>query len=370
MYSKVQGRPWTSVGLMRRRTRLTNIACVLACLVILVALHQLLLLAYTYNDYILALLPKPHLPQQIRPSRGHERGRTTVGGERDEGNERAPRILCLIITSPAYHVTRARHVAATWSPHCTRAVFLTTAEDPTLPEVLLTPGAATYDQLWEKVTKGFLWAYKVMDEFDWVVKADDDSFVFVENLRAAVKVLNPDSLLAAGVHIADWDTGETYLNGGASYVLSRGAVKVLVERGIQEGKCQRELELGTSEDVNMASCLRLLGVHFLDTRDSEGRQRFHIYPPQELVDPRSEADLRHLWLKRVSVHPYKFGYGELSDEVISFHYVDAETMYLIYYLVYLVNPHANQHHRPLPSSTSPSRPHRERKGWGARVLEA
>ncbi|KAK8396394.1 hypothetical protein O3P69_005440 [Scylla paramamosain] len=297
MYSKVQGRPWTGVGLMRRRSRLTHIACVFACLAIIVALHQLLLLAYTYNDYILALLPKPHLPQQIRSGRGHERGRTTVGDAGDEGRNGVPRILCLIITSPPYHVTRARHVAATWSPHCTRAVFLTTLEDPTLPEVLLTPGAATYDQLWEKVTKGFLWAYKVLGEFDWVVKADDDSFVFVENLRAAVKVLDPDSPLAAGVHLATWETGETYLNGGASYVLSRGAVRVLVERGVK----------------------------FLDSRDSEGRQRFHIYPPQELVDPRSEADLRHLWLRRVSVYPYK-GYGELSDEVISFHYVDAETI--------------------------------------------
>lgn len=358
MYSKVQGRPWTGVGLMRRRSRLTHIACVFACLAIIVALHQLLLLAYTYNDYILALLPKPHLPQQIRSGRGHERGGTTVGDAGDEGRNGVPRILCLIITSPPYHVTRARHVAATWSPHCTRAVFLTTLEDPTLPEVLLTPGAATYDQLWEKVTKGFLWAYKVLGEFDWVVKADDDSFVFVENLRAAVKVLDPDSPLAAGVHLATWETGETYLNGGASYVLSRGAVRVLVERGIQDGKCQRELELGTLEDVNMAACLRLLGVKFLDSRDSEGRQRFHIYPPQELVDPRSEADLRHLWLRRVSVYPYKFGYGELSDEVISFHYVDAETMYLIYYLVYLVNPHADPPHRarsplkPLPAQAT------------------
>lgn len=355
MYSKVQGRACSGVGVMRRRTRLTNIACLFACLVLLVIVHQLLLLAYYYNDYILALLPKPHLPQQIRLDREHERDKTKVDGTKE--GERAPRILCLIITSPPYHVTRARHVAATWSPHCDKAVFLTTAEDPTLPEVLLTPGAATYDQLWEKVTKGFLWAHSVMDEFDWVVKADDDSFIFVENLRAAVKVLDADSPLTAGVHLSTWDTGETYLNGGASYVLSRGAVKVLVERGMQDGKCQRELDLGTLEDVNMASCLRLLGVKFLDSRDSEGRQRFHIYPPQELVDPRSEADLRHLWLKRVSVHPYKFGYGELSDEVISFHYVDAETMYLIYYLVYLVNPHADPPHRnSSPLKPLPARP--------------
>ncbi|KAG0704426.1 Glycoprotein-N-acetylgalactosamine 3-beta-galactosyltransferase 1 [Chionoecetes opilio] len=343
MYSKVQGRPCSrsSSLLMRRKRRFTCTAIVLATLAALAALHQLLLLAYTYNDYILALLPKPHLPQQIRPVKPPSRSKAALGGA-----EGGPRILCLISTSPKYHETRARHVAATWSPHCTRAAFLTTLQDPALPEVVLTPGAATYEQLWEKVMQGFQWAYKSIGDFDWVVKADDDSFILLENLKAAVLGLDPDVPAAAGVHLRTWETGETYLNGGASYVLSRGAVRVLVEKGITGGRCQKDLQLGIQEDVNIAACLDLLGVVFLDSRDSEGRQRFHIYPPQELVDPRSETDLRHLWLKRISIYPYKFGYKELSDEVISFHYVDAETMYLIYYLVYLVNPQADPLHHP------------------------
>lgn len=345
MYSKFQGLLSTSStsAQMRRKRKLTVTASLLAFFVALIVLHQLLLLAYTYNEYILALLPKPQLPQQTRHVKAYDRSGTALDGK---GGKGGPRILCLISTSPDYHETRARHVAATWSPHCTRAVFLTTLQDPTLPEVVLTPGAATYDKLWEKVTQGFQWAYDVIGEFDWVVKADDDSFILVENLKAAVLALDPDVPAAAGVHLRTWETGETYLNGGASYVLSRGAVKVLVEKGIKGGQCSNDLELGTNEDVNMAACLDLLGVDLLDSRDAEGRQRFHIYPPQELVDPRREVDLKHLWLKRISIYPYKFGYGELSDEVISFHYVDAETMYLIYYLVYLLNPQADPHHHP------------------------
>ena len=42
-------------------------------------------------------------------------------------------------------------------------------------------------------------------------------------------------------------------------MLSRGAVKVLVEEGLEEARCSNELDLGTFEDVNMAACLDLLG---------------------------------------------------------------------------------------------------------------
>ncbi|ROT75636.1 Glycoprotein-N-acetylgalactosamine 3-beta-galactosyltransferase 1 [Penaeus vannamei] len=237
-----------------------------------------------------------------------------------------------------YHDTRSSHVAATWARHCTRAVFLSTAGDSRLPDVFITPGAASYQELWGKVTQGFEWAYGNRHDFDWVVKADDDTFLVVENLQAALLRLDPDRALATGVQLRTWDTGSAYFNGGAGYVLSRGAVRRLVEDGLRGRRCGENLNLGANEDVNMALCLAHLGVVFLDSRDSLGRQRFHMYPPHELIDPRQANSITHLWLKRQSVFPYKFGYAELSDEAISFHYVDARSMYLLYYLVYVVNP--------------------------------
>lgn len=343
-----QGRSWvwlTTRGL-RRRPYLALALLAVTSVTLVVVLQQLVLLVYTYQEYLLALLPDSPLPVQTRVSRAPNRESGSGGA--------SARILCLISTSPKYHKTRAQHVVATWAPHCSRAVFLTTRQDPLLPDTLLTPGAAAYDHLWNKVTQGFEWAYEHRDEFDWVVKADDDTFLLVENLQAAVRGLDPALPSATGVHLRTWETGSTYLNGGAGYVLSRGAVNKLVESGLQRHQCEDNLNLGTGEDVNMANCLTYLGVELLDSRDTAGRQRFNVYPPQELVDPRQAGSLKHLWLKQISIFPYKFGYAELSDEVISFHYVDAQTMYLLYYLVYLVNPLANpRSHPPSPLHPTP-----------------
>ncbi len=45
-----------------------------------------------------------------------------------------------------------------------------------------------------------------------MVKADDDSFVLVENLRAAVMALDPDTPAATGVHLRTWETVRTELS--------------------------------------------------------------------------------------------------------------------------------------------------------------
>ncbi|XP_042203516.1 glycoprotein-N-acetylgalactosamine 3-beta-galactosyltransferase 1-like isoform X2 [Homarus americanus] len=206
---------------------------------------------FIFHGYTLSL---PPLPIQRRAT--HTTRRTSDAETRgDQDREAWPRILCLIVTSPQYHEERAIHVAATWATHCTRAVFLTTANHTLLPDTLLTPGAPAYHQLWDKVTQGFLWAYKQQQEFDWVVKTDDDTFLLVENLRGALSSLDPHQSLATGALLRTADTNTTFLSGGAGYVLSRGAVVRLVEEGLKDQQCRKALKLDSREDVNMGLCL-------------------------------------------------------------------------------------------------------------------
>ena len=106
------------------------------------------------------------------------------------------RVLCLILTSPNNLLKRAKAVNDTWAPRCDRYFFVTeynrqtmTSEQVKVAEQLpiapiknITSG---YEHLTQKSTLAFLFAYEhYLNDFDWLIKADDDTFLIVENLKA------------------------------------------------------------------------------------------------------------------------------------------------------------------------------------------
>lgn len=112
---------------------------------------------------------------------------------------RSPRICCLILTTPPYLNTRAKAVNATWGPRCDKHYFITEVRDqnltaeqmkivahlPIAPIPNLLKG---YPHLTLKSNLAFLFAYEHHgNDFDWFLKADDDTYLIVENLRAFLR---------------------------------------------------------------------------------------------------------------------------------------------------------------------------------------
>ena len=109
---------------------------------------------------------------------------------------RAGRLCCLILTAPKYLTTRAKAVNATWAPRCDRYFFITELprKNMTLEQIQISdrlPVApisnliSGYDHLTLKTTLALLYLYEHhWDEFDWFVKADDDTYLLVEHLKA------------------------------------------------------------------------------------------------------------------------------------------------------------------------------------------
>lgn len=64
-----------------------------------------------------------------------------------------------------------------------------------------------------------------------------------------------------------------YMSGGASYVLSKEALRRLGEKGVGSLTPLCSLE-ETSEDVAMGQCMEVLGVSPIKTSDVFGRQSF------------------------------------------------------------------------------------------------
>jgi glycoprotein-N-acetylgalactosamine 3-beta-galactosyltransferase len=113
--------------------------------------------------------------------------------------------------------------------------------------------------------------YRAHPNYDWYLKADDDTFIFMDNLRDFLSDKKPRAPVSYGFHILHGNpTG--YLSGGAGYVLSNEALTRLgaklttsyancINRGI--------------EDADIAIALRSLGVYPDKSVDDEGRERFH-----------------------------------------------------------------------------------------------
>lgn len=108
---------------------------------------------------------------------------------------RSAKILCLVTTMPKNLNTRAIAVNETWGRRCDKLWFvtdlpyheLTYAENNIIKQLPIAPISGIkkgYEHLTMKVTFGFLFAYEYhYEQFDWFVKADDDTYLLVDNLR-------------------------------------------------------------------------------------------------------------------------------------------------------------------------------------------
>ncbi|XP_047485117.1 glycoprotein-N-acetylgalactosamine 3-beta-galactosyltransferase 1-like isoform X2 [Penaeus chinensis] len=260
------------------------------------------------------------------------------------------RVLCLVVTYPAHHASHAVHIYKTWGRRCTKILFVTNAESEEEEEEekeeeeeneeedksvldlpLLTVPHATADRsgLWNKTRDAFRHAYlHYYNDYDWFVKADDDSYFIMENLRYWLHDKDPEIPYYYGCHF-DVIVPQGYMSGGAGYILSRGALKAFVDAG------QENLTLAHSqgaEDVQMGYFMEAAGVRPGDSRDEKGRPRFFPFIPADVVVPKTKN--LDYWYWENLAHDHEQGLGCCSDTTISFHYVKKDLLYTLEFLIY------------------------------------
>ncbi|CAF3690758.1 unnamed protein product [Rotaria sp. Silwood1] len=249
-----------------------------------------------------------------------------------------PRVCCLILTAPQYFLTRVKAVNETWAPRCDRYFFITeyareimTPEQikfaeqiPIAPIKNITPG---YGHLTQKSNLAFLFAYEYyLNDFEWFVKADDDTYLIVTHLKTFLSKQNPSEPITFGytfqIHIP-----KGYHSGGASYVLSRESLRRFYEAYNDPiSNCTKD---GGAEDIEIARCLRTKGVYPGKALDKENRELFHPLPFADHFQGFFPD-----WLVKRAENPLQSYYNCCSDQTISFHYISPAEQYLMDFLLY------------------------------------
>ncbi|XP_053614004.1 glycoprotein-N-acetylgalactosamine 3-beta-galactosyltransferase 1-like isoform X2 [Plodia interpunctella] len=243
-------------------------------------------------------------------------------------------LLCWIMTYPRNHMRQAIHIKRTWGKRCDILLFMSTGNDQRLPTVKLQTHEGKF-MLWGKTQAAMRYIYtNYLNQAEWFLKADDDTYVIVENLKYMLNDYNTNDPIYFGYKIRLGSTKNGYFSGGASYVLSREALTRLVSKGLDPKLCNTS-PIGYAEDLDLTLCLDKLGVTPMDSRDEYERGRFFPFVPNHHVDATIKKDY---WFWVYNYYPLSTGRDCCSEFTISFHYINRNMMYVLEYFVYHLRP--------------------------------
>jgi glycoprotein-N-acetylgalactosamine 3-beta-galactosyltransferase len=178
------------------------------------------------------------------------------------------------------------------------------------------------------------------DDYDWILKSDDSSFIVMENLRYLLYQYDSDFPLVIGQKfVNDFMPGV--------YAMSKQAYSRLIEKAFANDEIC--FEDSGSNDVDIAKCLKHVSVISIDALDREGRGMFFANNPQSALFPINDDNYDFQYF-----HKFKQGVDKCcSDNLIVVQGLSNTRIYYFEYFLYKVKTFGRKRKmRKLPGQIS------------------
>ncbi|CAH0474185.1 unnamed protein product [Peronospora belbahrii] len=289
------------------------------------------------------------------------------------------RVLCWVSTYHTNHEKRLHAIKQTWGKKCDKLLFMSNVEDLSIPTVQIV-APPLHEMLWQKHREIVQLLVREYDEeeFDWVFKCDDDTFLIMENLKTllnspkiqAIATTKP-TLVGHRMTLQWWEMqrrfepfedynpehvaamlkvkeetinegGLIYTPGGGGYAMNWSYLKKL-EGSFDEPYCLPNEVV--PDDWALSFCMWHLGITPLDTRDHEKRERFHQYDPnvlytrshdEEAYDHKLFSSIyqENNWFSDHNGIGWQNGEMCCAPDSITFHYIKPPLMELFFEFYY------------------------------------
>ncbi|KAH8393633.1 hypothetical protein KR200_008383, partial [Drosophila serrata] len=239
-----------------------------------------------------------------------------------------PRVLCLVLTSPKAHKSRAVHIQRTWGTRCHKLIFMSTKEDKELGAVALNVREG-YSNLWGKTRASLEYVYKHhFKDYDWFLKTDDETYVVMENLRAFLYAHSPKSPVYFGNKLRQ-NVTQSKISSGGKYVLSKAALHKFMKYAFDNSSICSNLNIGF-EDIELGRCMQSVGVVAGDSQDEQGLSRFIPFSPLHWHKDHRNYTTSNLMFSYLTQDSNDC----CSDSAISFRSGNAKEFYVLDYIIY------------------------------------
>ncbi|CAG9802426.1 unnamed protein product [Chironomus riparius] len=248
------------------------------------------------------------------------------------------RVLCWVFTHPANHKTKVPHVRETWGKKCNKLLFMSIEADLEQPDIIALPILNGRSHLWNKTRLAMKYVYEnYFNDAEWFMRADDDNFILMENLRYKLYQYNPRTSIYIGHRFAvDYqDTPEGYMAGGG-HIFSKKALEKFVTI-ISPNSSICDNKDGEADDLLVGKCLKEHAI-FIDARDSFNQKQIFPVGIEEHVNKPEILDLNYWYWRNLWRNVSQGGLECCSDVYIGCHYVSPVEMYALQYMIYDVHP--------------------------------